>query len=277
MNFSSPKSSRRTRLLAVFSAFFLGNILLAMAAGTGLKVGDRVEVHGISNPAKGTIQQIGTGTTYDGCFLIHFDSQAKDAEGDWYCARGAKGAIFLLNDKDEVVRDAYDVPADTPAEKKPDNQKPADQKPAGNAAPANKPNGPDPHVQGVPAARKPTATPKQNKAKAGPPPMALVKTLIKALYEDNGDDSKIINVDLHTVQIGTPRKWVVNQDMGSGNQHTVVYPVHTVWTMRTYQQSGVIIAEVDGVHKFYINAFGVWQCGLDESRNTKPLRFIEAK
>ena len=55
---------------------------------------------------------------------------------------------------------------------------------------------------------------------------------------------------------------------------TRVYPVHTRWSMRTYSSSGVIMVEQDGVHNFYVNAFGKWQCGMASSREVKPMQFI---
>lgn len=235
-----------------------------------VKVGDRVETHGIVD-SKGTVLEIGTGDKKN-CYRVRSDGAAANDQGNWLCSHGVQGYIFLLGPGDKIIGDIYgpaaNKPANAPAKPEPPVTAPA---PAAHEAPSQPP-------AGIPPKRHPIAKPVQKKAKAGPPPMDLAKSMITFLWEDMSDEYGTINVDLHTVEIGKPRLWQETwsgRDMGTGIPgKTLVYPVHTTWTNRRYEHSQIVITENEGVHNFYINAFGVWQCGLGESKYTKPLQSI---
>lgn len=132
-----------------------------------------------------------------------------------------------------------------------------------------------PQMSDVPAERKPIKCPEQPEAKGGAIPLALAKQLIRCRWEEGSDNVYTINFDLHSAQIGTPRLWNANNDIGTGvHGKTLVYPVKGTWTMRTYSSSGVAIVEKEGIHNCYIDAFNKWQCGLFTSKDLKPLQSI---
>lgn len=128
----------------------------------------------------------------------------------------------------------------------------------------------------MPAMREPVKCPEQSNAKGGAIPLPLAKQLIKCLWEEMSTERSVINVDLHTAQVGSPRPWKLT-DIGTGVPgRTMIYPVKTTWTWKNFAPDGssVSISEVEGVHNCYINAFNKWQCGLAESKNLKPLQII---
>ncbi len=125
----------------------------------------------------------------------------------------------------------------------------------------------------APIQRDPIKCPTQTAARDGAPSLTLVNKLIQCYWEDKGDGS-IVNFDIHTSRVGTPRGWVVGSDLGTGHRGTAVYPVFGTWTRKVFQQSGVTISEEQGIHNCYINAIKNWQCGLENSKNLKPLEFI---
>ncbi|MGC4042996.1 MAG: hypothetical protein QM758_04260 [Armatimonas sp.] len=209
-----------------------------------IKVGDRVEIRGyVGNPRRGRITEFGTGQ-WEGFLRVKYEEGDSSANGDWQSAPGVEGRFFLLDASGNIVGDIY---------------KPRDRAP-------------------IPPKRTPLKAPKQTAAKSGAPPTPLVRALIQSLWEGMSDTYTTINLDLHSVQIGTPRLWKYSwsgHDIGSGVPgETMVYPVKSRWTLRRYSQSQVVILEVEGIHNFYINAFHVWQCGLAESKNLKPMQTV---
>lgn len=110
----------------------------------------------------------------------------------------------------------------------------------------------------------------QKPAKNGARPDAkLLEKLIRCLWErpaEKGLDGAR-TVDLTPLQIGAPRKWVPYKDIGSGgNSNTIVYPVKTTYTWRTFYRSRIEEIVSVGVFNCYVNTFGEWQCGSEESK-----------
>lgn len=98
-------------LIILLSAMFIFAALAAEAQikkpTLEVKVGDRVEVNGIS-PSKGTVTEIGNGKEYDkSCYRIRGDRENASSQGDWVCSWGNENFIFLLDANDERVGDVY--------------------------------------------------------------------------------------------------------------------------------------------------------------------------
>jgi hypothetical protein len=104
---------------------------------------------------------------------------------------------------------------------------------------------------------------KQRPVKNGPPPpLELVKLLIRCLFEQppipGGDGAVTIDVD--RLDIGAPRPWNPDQDVGSGQRTTLVYPVHAAWTSKTFHRTHTLVQAHDGTFGCYVNPLGTWTC-----------------
>lgn len=111
---------------------------------------------------------------------------------------------------------------------------------------------------------------KQTKAKNGSTPNPkLLEKLIRCIWEKpsiEGMDGAV-TMGLTPLQIGSPRKWIPYKDIGSGGTaNTIVYPIKTTYTQRTFYRHAVDERIYDGVFNCYVNTFGEWQCGSADSK-----------
>jgi hypothetical protein len=106
----------------------------------------------------------------------------------------------------------------------------------------------------------------KNGAKPDP---ALLKKLIQCSKGEQaaskGYDGAV-TVEVASVQVGTPRRWSNQLDMGSGaTAQTIVYPVKAVYTVKTFYRTRTWYSENwVRVMNFYVNAFGEWASGSEE-------------
>lgn len=106
----------------------------------------------------------------------------------------------------------------------------------------------------------------------------LLKKIIRCnkgeLAASKGYDGAI-TVDVSSVQIGQPRKWDYNRDLGNGNAATIVYPVKAVYTIKTFYRKRTLVSENwIRIINFYVNAFGEWASGSEENVKSGTLREI---
>jgi len=81
---------------------------------------------------------------------------------------------------------------------------------------------------------------------------------------DEGDEGAV-GVEVTAMQIGASRPWRYNQDSGNGKVGTLVYPVKTTFTVRTFYRTATEVEEgAVRVLNFYVNAFGEWAIGSEE-------------
>ena len=104
---------------------------------------------------------------------------------------------------------------------------------------------------------------KQHPVKNGPPPAPeLAKLLIQCLFErppiPGGDGA--VTIDIDRLDIGAPRPWNPDRDMGSGNRATLVYPVHAAWTRKTFHRMHTVVHSHEGTFPCYVNVLGAWTC-----------------
>lgn len=95
-------------LLFYAIAFIFVSTTIVKAQTLKIKVGDRVEINGIS-PYKGIITAIGDGNEHDkSCYRVKSDSD-KDlsSQGNWTCSWGVKDFIFLLDAHNNRIGDVY--------------------------------------------------------------------------------------------------------------------------------------------------------------------------
>ncbi|HRH45507.1 MAG TPA: hypothetical protein PKY82_27965 [Pyrinomonadaceae bacterium] len=97
-----------------------------------------------------------------------------------------------------------------------------------------------------------------------PPPVDLVKKLIRCLYEQpspNGQDGAT-RMDILDLTIGAPHRWNRNEDMGQGNASTLVYPVHVKWNQKTFYRSrNVETTGAEMMFTCFADTTNLWQCG----------------
>lgn len=97
----------------------------------------------------------------------------------------------------------------------------------------------------------------------------LLKKLIRCkkgeLEASKGYDGAV-TVEVTGIQIGTPRKWDYNRDLGNGSTSTVVYPVKATYTIKTFYRKRTLVSENwIRIINFYVNAFGEWASGSEEN------------
>ena len=74
-----------------------------------------------------------------------------------------------------------------------------------------------------------------------------------------------VGVEVSSIQIGAPRPWSYNQDIGNSKPGTRVYPVKATYTVKTYYKTATEVEEGwIRILNFYVNAFGEWQIGSEE-------------
>ncbi len=115
----------------------------------------------------------------------------------------------------------------------------------------------------------------KNGAKPNP---ELLKKIIRCnkgeLAASKGYDGAI-TVDVSSVQIGQPRKWDYNRDLGNGSASTIVYPVKAVYTVKTFYRTRTLVSENwIRIINFYVNAFGEWASGSEENVKSPTLKEI---
>jgi hypothetical protein len=121
---------------------------------------------------------------------------------------------------------------------------------------------------------------KQSPVKSGPPPPPeLAKLLIRCLSErpsiPGGDGA--ITVDIDQLDVGAPRPWNPNQDVGSGHRATLVYPVHVVWTHKTFHRTQTLVQAHEGTFPCYVNVLGTWTCEPDQRIKDGEARRVPVK
>ena len=97
-----------------------------------------------------------------------------------------------------------------------------------------------------------------------PPSAAMASKLIRCLYEKPsavGMDGAT-TMDIASLTIGAPHRWVVYVDMGQGTAATLVYPAHVKWTTETfYRTRNVLTTGREGSFTCFADATNLWQCG----------------
>lgn len=74
-----------------------------------------------------------------------------------------------------------------------------------------------------------------------------------------------VTVDVSGLKIGTPRAWVYGQDLG-GKPGTKIYPVKATFHYKTFYRSGTQVSQNwIKIINFYVNTFGEWEIGSEES------------
>jgi len=107
----------------------------------------------------------------------------------------------------------------------------------------------------------------QIKAKNGNTiPDQLAKQLIQCIWEmpaKPGMDGAI-TVDVESVEVGAPRKWIYRRDLGQGiaDLDTMVWPVDVKYTTKTFFRSRTHVSVKEDIFNCYINSFAKWSCGL---------------
>ena len=118
---------------------------------------------------------------------------------------------------------------------------------------------------------------KQVKNGARPDP-ELLKKIIRCKKGEKAvekGDEGAVKVDVSAVQIGTARPWSPSRDSGNGKAGTIVYPVKATYNITTYYR---IATEVEEgwirILNFYVNAFGEWQIGSEETVRAPKVKRI---
>lgn len=117
----------------------------------------------------------------------------------------------------------------------------------------------------------------QQKVGAAARPQAdVLRKVVRCLFERRAPSGMTgaTTVDISAFEIGTPRKWRVRDDIGSGNSSTVVYPVKTSWSVKKFYESFTRVEDNISVFDCYVNAVGEWQCGLGQRLKDGEARSI---
>ncbi len=110
------------------------------------------------------------------------------------------------------------------------------------------------------------------------PHAQLLGKLIRCLWEKparTGMDGAV-TMDLTPLQIGAPRAWNPRRDLG-GSAGTIVYPVKTTYTQKTFYRERIVVDEHFGVFNCSINSFGEWACGMADNKRKGESKSIPAK
>jgi hypothetical protein len=110
------------------------------------------------------------------------------------------------------------------------------------------------------------------------PNSQLLGKLIRCLWEKparQGMDGAV-TMELTPLQIGAPRKWNPRTDLG-GSAGTIVYPVKTTYTQKTFYRERTVVDEYTGVFNCSIDAFGEWKCGMAENKRKGESKSIPVK
>ena len=103
-----------------------------------------------------------------------------------------------------------------------------------------------------------------------PPPVELLKKLIRCLYEKPshvGQDGAT-TMDITDFTIGAPHKWRTYIDQGQGTLNTLVYPVHVGYNFKTFYWSrNVDTRDKEMTFTCFADAVNLWQCGFATGPN----------
>lgn len=84
-----------------------------------------------------------------------------------------------------------------------------------------------------------------------------------------------VTIDVTALQIGARRPWKYSQDTGSGQKGTFVYPVKVTYTEKTFYWTRTAVSENwVRIINFYVDSFGEWTNGSEESIKRGDLRDI---
>ncbi len=120
----------------------------------------------------------------------------------------------------------------------------------------------------------------QPEAKNGSRPNAeLLKKIVQCRKGEKaaakGFDGAI-TIDVTELKIGAPRPWRYNQDSGSGQAGTQVFPVKVTYTEKTFYRTRTVVGEDwMRVMNFYVNSFGEWQSGSEEHIKSPESKIIQ--
>ena len=78
------------------------------------------------------------------------------------------------------------------------------------------------------------------------------------------------------MQVGSPRKWLLNNDMGGGSPGvTLVYPVKATYTEKTFYRSRTVVNDNSiRIFNFFVNGLGEWQYGSAETIKKPELKDV---
>ncbi len=101
------------------------------------------------------------------------------------------------------------------------------------------------------------------------PNVELVKKIIRCKKGEKAveaGDEGAVKVEISAVQIGASRPWSYSQDSGNAKPGTPVYPVKATYTVKTFYRNATEVEEGwVRILNFYVNAFGEWQIGSEET------------
>lgn len=110
----------------------------------------------------------------------------------------------------------------------------------------------------------------QTKVTDGSRPNAeLLKKIIRCRKGEKAAEKGFdgaVTVDVSALEIGIPRKWDYYRDQGTAKAGTTVYPVKATYTSRTFYRTRTEVSENwIRILNFYVDAFGEWTIGSEES------------
>lgn len=108
-------------------------------------------------------------------------------------------------------------------------------------------------------------SPVSNTAK---PNLELFKKIIRCIKGEKPTSKGLdgaVTVDVTSIQLGTPRKWQYIRDIGGGPGVTI-YPVKVTFTSKTFYRTKTEVSENwIRIINFFVNEFGEWTPGSEES------------
>jgi len=240
---------KREFLFIAFAAAVLMFAATSQISAQTYKAGDRVECEVTGNPKdkwwmKGTIQPF-----KDGDF-----GAGVEPDGSWYRFKADANKVEYPC-KPEVLRPIAGT------ETKPTNKNETKPQSEENKTEAEN-EMPGGNFVECPIEQKPV----KNGAR---PDVELVKKIIRCKKGEKSveeGDEGAVKVEISSVQIGAPRPWSYSQDSGNAKPGTVVYPVKATYTVKTFYRNATEVEEGwIRVLNFYVNAFGEWQIGSEET------------
>src|SRR5207253_10062022 len=103
-----------------------------------------------------------------------------------------------------------------------------------------------------------------------PPPVELLKKLIRCLYEKPspvGQDGAT-TMDITEFTLGAPHRWRTYIDSGQGTLNTLVYPVHVKYNYKKFYRSrNDQVTDKEMTFTCFADAVNLWQCGFATGPN----------
>ena len=101
------------------------------------------------------------------------------------------------------------------------------------------------------------------------PDIELFKKLVRCKKGEKaapkGEEGSV-KVDISAIKVGDSRPWSAREDLGGGKVDTIVYPVKVTYSVTTYYRKATEYSDNwERVLNFYVNSFGEWQIGSEES------------